>query len=665
MVSQTSPETLGNDANTVTRLKFIWLDILTMAAMGAVGLGVYNADPAPSRSFPIEFTGNEIVYPEFAYPLRTEIVPIWEAALLASLIPIAVILLMQIRIKSFWDVNNAILGLLYSLITAAVFQVFIKWLIGGLRPHFLYVCAPDLARVRQQGNLLGQGFGNIMFQRDICTGDRNQINDSLESMPSGHSTAAFAGFIYLYFYLNGKLKVFSNYHPAMWKLLATYAPVLGACLIAGSLTIDKYHNWYDCFAGAVIGTVMAISAYRMVYASVWDFRFNHIPLTRHTPFSYGAGEAGAGGFETAVFTRQAGWGYEEAYGGAPFDAAHHLRGQQAGFNNAIHMENGTNGVGRNEKGSGHGIGGLLHKNKGDGYNERGAGTTGTGLGHNDRGLGNNDTAAGYDQRGLGHHDRGLGHKERDAAVVGAGLGHNNHGLGHNNNTTTGIGHHNNATGLGRQSDIQGVGSNNQTLGHNESTLGHHNSNTTGLGHHNTTGIGSNNTTGLGHNTTTGLGHHNNTGLGSNTNTGLGQNTTTGFGHNNTAGLGHNETGAGYNQSSLGHHHNHNLTGLDHNQTYSQNQGGIGSGYDQGGVGSGIGNERNGRSRFTEQDSRAYNSGPGYDGMNRHHRDGDVEYNAANNMPGERMGGEGPNRYKVNSRSLERKALNRNSQGNVI
>ena len=259
--------------------------------------------------------------------------PIWEAALLASLIPIAVFLLMQIRIRSFWDVNNAIIGLLYSLITAAVFQVFIKWLIGGLRPHFLYVCAPDLTRVQNEG---GQGFRNLMFQRDICTGDENEINDSLESMPSGHSTAAFAGFIFLYLYLNAKLKVWSNYHPAFWKMLATYAPVLGACLIAGALTIDEYHNWYDCFAGAVIGTVMAFSAYRMVYASVWDFRFNHIPLTRHTPFSYGAGAAGAGGFESAVFTRKAGWGHEEAFGGAPFDAAHHLRGQMEGFNTAVH-----------------------------------------------------------------------------------------------------------------------------------------------------------------------------------------------------------------------------------------------------------------------------------------------------------------------------------------
>ncbi|KEF57104.1 uncharacterized protein A1O9_07294 [Exophiala aquamarina CBS 119918] len=310
-------------------LKFTWLDIVTMAIMGAIGLGVYMADPAPSRSFPVNFRDGEIVYPGFAYPLRKEIVPIWAAALLAALVPIFVFLVMQIRIRSFWDVNNAIIGLLYSLIGAAVFQVFVKWLIGGLRPHFLSVCDPDPALMEAQG---GQGYQGLMFKSDICRGDKNQINDSLESMPSGHSTAAWAGFLYLYFYLNAKMKVFSNHHPAMWKLIALYAPVLAATLITGALTIDEFHNWYDCVAGAVIGSTFAISAYRMVYASVWDFRFNHIPLTRHTPFSYGAGAAGAGGFETAVFTRKAGWGYVEAYGGAPFDAAYGLRGAATGFN---------------------------------------------------------------------------------------------------------------------------------------------------------------------------------------------------------------------------------------------------------------------------------------------------------------------------------------------
>ena len=72
---------------------------------------------------------------------------------------------------------------------------------------------------------------------------------------------------------------------------------------------------------------MAFSAYIMVYANVWDFRFNHISLTRHTPFSYGAEEPGAAGFDTAVWTRKAGWGLEDgACGGAPFDSVCGLRG---------------------------------------------------------------------------------------------------------------------------------------------------------------------------------------------------------------------------------------------------------------------------------------------------------------------------------------------------
>ncbi|GAB7361793.1 hypothetical protein MBLNU230_g1836t2 [Neophaeotheca triangularis] len=308
-------------------IKGTWLDILTMAILGAVGLGVYQAPPAPSRSFPIYFNNGQIVYPDFAYPMRNEIIPIWAAAMLAALVPIAVFLMMQIRIRSFWDVNNATIGLLYSLICAAVFQVFIKWLIGGLRPHFLAVCKPNAPRPQEGSSPDGNGFGSIMYDKSVCTGDAAEINDSLESMPSGHTTAAFAGFVFLYLYLNAKLKVFSNYHPAMWKLVVTYMPILGAVLIAGALTIDEYHNWYDLVAGATIGTIFAFSSYRMVYASVWDFRFNHIPLVRDLPFTFTPGGP-FDSFHDSVFTRKASWGAGDlgSFGGAPFDAAGGLLG---------------------------------------------------------------------------------------------------------------------------------------------------------------------------------------------------------------------------------------------------------------------------------------------------------------------------------------------------
>ena len=278
------------------------------------------AHPAPSRSFAVTFPSDgEIVYPQFAYPLRKEIVPIWAAALLAALVPIFVFLCMQIRIRSFWDLNNATIGLLYSLISAAVFQVFVKWLIGGLRPHFLDVCKPDISKANGQG-YNEKGYLQLYYTKEICTGDPDQIDDSLESMPSGHTTAAFAGFVFLYLYLNAKLKVFSNYHPAMWKLIAIYAPILGACLIGGALTIDEFHNWYDVFAGAVIGTVMAFSGYRMTYAAIWDWRYNHIPLNRSSAFSYGYEGAE---LVDAVFTRRVGWG---GHGGSITNDKHHHNG---------------------------------------------------------------------------------------------------------------------------------------------------------------------------------------------------------------------------------------------------------------------------------------------------------------------------------------------------
>lgn len=78
-----------------------------------------------------------------------------------------------------------------------------------------------------------------MYDRSICTGDTKEINDSLESFPSGHSTAAFAGLVYLSLYMNAQLKVMSAHNPAYWKMIMFFAPLLGATLIAGALTIDE------------------------------------------------------------------------------------------------------------------------------------------------------------------------------------------------------------------------------------------------------------------------------------------------------------------------------------------------------------------------------------------------------------------------------------------
>ena len=80
--------------------------------------------------------------PQFAYEPRRQIIPVWAAVLLASLIPIFFFALAQFRIKSLMDFVVATFGVIQALITSSVFQVIIKCLIRGLRPHFLVACIP-------------------------------------------------------------------------------------------------------------------------------------------------------------------------------------------------------------------------------------------------------------------------------------------------------------------------------------------------------------------------------------------------------------------------------------------------------------------------------------------------------------------------------------------
>ena len=151
------------------------------------------------------------------------------------------------------------MGLLKSLITAAVFQVppfnnpfpsllnsssqvWLKWLIGGFRPHFYAVCMPNVAQFSKPS---GTQFANYMYDRSVCTGDKKAVNDALESFPSGHSTAAFAGLIFLALYFNAQLKVMSAHNPAYWKMVLFFAPILGAVLIGGALTIDKCKTYFS------------------------------------------------------------------------------------------------------------------------------------------------------------------------------------------------------------------------------------------------------------------------------------------------------------------------------------------------------------------------------------------------------------------------------------
>lgn len=284
------------------------------------------------RTFPITFNGSgDIIYPEWAYPYRGWILPSWLAGLLSIAGPILVYILAQFRVKSAWDASNAIMGTMWAVMLGCLFQVTIKQLIGGFRPYFLDVCMPDvsLAKTHNKTGLNGVGFQQVMYTTEICTQpSRSMLKNAVTSFPSGHSTAAFSGFIFLFLWLNAKLKVWADHKPAFWKLALTMAPVLSAVMIACSLTIDAAHNWYDIVGGSTIGTVMAVASYRSTYAAILDWRFNHLPLQEKESFKYDAEEGSD--IPAQTFTRSARWGesrrrLDEQYESASTSAffAHH------------------------------------------------------------------------------------------------------------------------------------------------------------------------------------------------------------------------------------------------------------------------------------------------------------------------------------------------------
>jgi diacylglycerol diphosphate phosphatase/phosphatidate phosphatase len=133
----------------------------------------------------------------------------------------------------------------------------------------------------------------------VCTGTAKRVREAQMSFPSGHASAAFAGFGFLALYLNAKYKVLSrgtHFRDAYgerqtsaedastgrrvhhWKLVLFMVPWCIALLLALSKIRDRWHHPVDIVFGALVGTLFAHMAFKMVYWSVYDARTNHIPL---------------------------------------------------------------------------------------------------------------------------------------------------------------------------------------------------------------------------------------------------------------------------------------------------------------------------------------------------------------------------------------------------
>ncbi|KAI3405805.2 hypothetical protein KGF56_001412 [Candida oxycetoniae] len=195
--------------------------------------------------------------------------------ILSTLIPMIVISILSLYLAPtnfdklhLLQVSN--LGLLFGVSAVSVLTDILKCWIGNPRPDFIDRCGP------KEGTPL-----NVLFSisDQICTSPygAKYLSDGMKSTPSGHSSMAFAGLVYLSLWLIGQFKLINRQNELDNKLvflIIVCLPILLASYIGLSRTQDYRHHFFDVCFGSGLGIVFAVVSYFKYFRTLSDSKCN-------------------------------------------------------------------------------------------------------------------------------------------------------------------------------------------------------------------------------------------------------------------------------------------------------------------------------------------------------------------------------------------------------
>lgn len=230
------------------RIRFAdWVFTIVFLAGGTLALEYFGVP----RVIPIDLSA-----PEFSRDLDGEIVPSYALGLLALLLPGATFCVFEFALlraprRFFATLSAFFLGICESAGITLVLTNALKLIVGRPRPFFKKVCV----------SIADPATG-------ICSGEARAVSDARKSFPSGHSSLAFAVFVYLALYMGARMHIAApdtRFKSA--KLTALSMPVFIASLVAVSRIIDNHHNYSDIIAGSALGAAIAVAIW---YARMAD-----------------------------------------------------------------------------------------------------------------------------------------------------------------------------------------------------------------------------------------------------------------------------------------------------------------------------------------------------------------------------------------------------------
>ncbi|XP_034104036.1 putative phosphatidate phosphatase [Drosophila albomicans] len=165
------------------------------------------------------------------------------------------------RWQQFWPVFNTVRWFLFGHVVEQFIKDMGKQVIGRLRPHFFDVCRPQLA---DGGTCLDEAHrhGGIYHMDYTChsaDATPEMLRDMNVSFPSGHSSMAFYGLVFMALYLQSiRLSPSSTLLRPLCQLVC----VALATFVGLSRVMDYKHHWSDVVAGSLLGASVALAVVR-------------------------------------------------------------------------------------------------------------------------------------------------------------------------------------------------------------------------------------------------------------------------------------------------------------------------------------------------------------------------------------------------------------------
>ncbi|XP_030079672.1 putative phosphatidate phosphatase [Drosophila hydei] len=165
--------------------------------------------------------------------------------------------------RQYWRVYNTLRWFIMGCAAESLLKDMGKNVIGRLRPHFFEVCRPQLPdggycsdAAHRQGGVYHTVYG---CNADLSGATEEMLLDIHVSFPSGHSSKAFYGLVFMALHLQ-RIR-----WPLPGSLLRPVCQLFCICLasfVGLSRVMDYKHHWSDVAAGSLLGAAIAFAAVR-------------------------------------------------------------------------------------------------------------------------------------------------------------------------------------------------------------------------------------------------------------------------------------------------------------------------------------------------------------------------------------------------------------------